>query len=346
MPGISAYITRKKPLLIHVIVWLILMVILLYQAYNNNGKIDNRFLLFHIFSIVVFYINYLYLVPKFLLQKKTSQYLIYSGILVFVPLLQSLFFEPPPRPSRAIIEQFGREPSLPEPFFFLGPILINVCFLVIGSSIKIYIEWNKNEIKKKEIETQKSKAELNFLKNQLSPHFLFNSLNSLYSLSVKKSDAAPEAIITLSELMRYMLYQTDNDYVALKEELEYIENYLKLQRLRLANDEFVSFEIRGTITNQKIRPLLLISFIENAFKYGTDAQGKTRVVINIIVGQKTLEFMCTNITQNKIKTGNNTGIGLKNTRSRLNLLYPGKHHLEVSNHSNQYKVNLKLDLSV
>ena len=145
--------------------------------------------------------------------------------------------------------------------------------------------------------------------------------------------------------MRYMLYETNNDFVTLNKEIEYIQNYLKLQRLRIANNEHVTLNIHGSISNQKIRPLLLISFIENAFKYGTDFKGNTEVKIEIDVNGDELQFKCINLIGNRKKENDSSGIGLKNTRERLELLYKDKHTLLVAEKDNRFIVNLTLNLT-
>ncbi|WP_423818019.1 histidine kinase [Salinimicrobium sp. TIG7-5_MAKvit] len=336
-------IKEYKPFLVHLVVWLIFLLISLVPIYSeNDGTIDRHSIVRLCINFAVFYINYLYLVPYLLLKKKTYLYLFCAAAVVILPVI--LFDDPPPPPA-----EFPRPGEMRPPrrsFFLFIPVLSNLAFLVAGTSVRVYLEWNENEMKKKEIENQKSKAELYFLRNQLSPHFLFNSLNSIYSLSAKKSDYAPEAIITLSELMRYMLYQTDSELVLLKDELDYIQNYLKLQRLRIANNENVTFNIKGPVSNQKIRPLLLISLIENAFKYGTDFQGNTEVKIKIIVSPNDLKFICSNIIGHRKKDNENAGIGLKNTRSRLELLYPQKHEFIVEEKNNRFIVQLHLDLTL
>ncbi|WP_175445399.1 sensor histidine kinase [Ulvibacter litoralis] len=224
------------------------------------------------------------------------------------------------------------------------PVALNVSFILIGTIIRMYMEWNKNETRKKEIESVRTTTQLQFLKNQINPHFLFNSLNTIYSLTTKKASNAPEAVITLSELMRYMLYRANNEYVPLQEELDYISNYIKLQRLRLAYAENVTINIRGNVGAQKVRPLLLISFIENAFKYGTDYQGNTEIKIVITVSENNLSFTCVNLIGNRKADTENSGIGLVNTRERLEMLYPGMHTLEVSEKEGKYIVDLNLTL--
>lgn len=334
----------KQVTILHISIWVIFLFMHLIQARPESDLIDTQSLFFFITNLFLFYLNYLYLVPKLLLKKKTGLYVLLAIVLIVLFVftygkIEMVFGDNLLHDSRG--------PKHPPTFFSLKKVMIainGVLIFAIGTIIKIYIEWNKNEIMKKNIEAQKSSSELHFLKNQISPHFLFNSLNSIYSLTNKKSNDAPEAVITLSELLRYMLYQTDQDFVSLASEMEYIQNYLKLQRLRIANNESVTLNIHGNINNQKIRPLLLISFIENAFKYGTDFKGHTKVKIEIYVKDDELQFSCINLIGSRKNDKNSSGIGLKNTKERLNLLYNDKHWLSVEEVNNEFVVSLTLKL--
>ncbi|WP_299779609.1 histidine kinase [uncultured Formosa sp.] len=336
----------KKEGLIHIVIWAIFLFLFFLQVYFNTGNFSFTFLNFLVVGILVFYVNYLFLVPKFLLNKKKSYYLISVISLVILGLVLIEFILPKPENLLHITELEDYNKPNFRVFRFGLPLFFNLILVVIGTSIKMYSEWDKNIQLQKEIESQKSSAELHFLKNQLSPHFLFNSLNSIYSLTSKKSNDAPEAVITLSELMRYMLYQADNDFVKLSDELDYIQNYLKLQRLRIARNQDVTLNIRGSVLQQKIRPLLLISFIENAFKYGTDFKGNTFVCIEINVNANDLDFKSINLIGNRKQDPENSGIGLQNTKERLQLLYPNQHKLEIEEVSNQFIVHLNLNLTV
>lgn len=262
------FIKKHKTVVIHISVWIVFILVNTLQMYLTRGDLSVFFLILSFNSILFFYVNYLYLVPKFLLVKNTKTYFIFVFLLILIQVFLFIYFEPSPlfRNSKIPDELLRMKPPGLGFAKYLFPAAISTFFLVIGTSIRVYEEWNRNEKHKKDIQALKIDSELHFLKNQLNPHFLFNSLNSIYSLTRKKSDEAPEAVITLSELMRYMLYQTNNDFVLLKDELNYIQNYLVLQRLRLPNNENVAINIRGSLSNQKIRPLFLITFIENAFK--------------------------------------------------------------------------------
>ena len=331
---------KQKEIGIHVSIWVIFAFFNLLQASTNYTHV----LLVLLSNILLFYINYLFLVPQFLLKKKTILYVVFATALVV--LMVFIFSELEPRfltdrPGNLLRPELGG-PRKHLRFFI--PSVLNVLLIVTGIAIKMYNEWSKNEINKIEIEVQKSNTELHFLKHQLSPHFLFNSLNSIYSLTNKKSNDASEAVITLSELMRYMLYETNNEFVSLDKELDYVHNYLKLQRLRIANNENVTLNIRGNTSDEKIRPLLLISFIENAFKYGTDFKGNTEVKIEIQIKENELNFTCQNLIGTRKTDKDHSGIGLNNTKERLELLYPDKHVLLVEEKDDRFVVDLTLKL--
>ncbi len=224
--------------------------------------------------------------------------------------------------------------------------IMNMLLIFIGVSNRIFEEWNQTEKRKKEAEKQKVVDKLEFLKHQINPHFLFNSLNSIYSLTVKKSDKAPEAIITLSDLMRYMLYQTDSEFVPLEKELDYIRNYFELQKLRIANNENVKLKIEGEYSSYKIKPLMLISFVENAFKYGTNNAGETKIDVRVYIEKERLFFFCENNIGVLDQKQESYGIGLKNTRERLDLLYPKQYDLKVQSDKKTYQIELILNLKL
>jgi two-component sensor histidine kinase len=346
---------KRKQLLGHVSIWAVFVFFNLMQPRFDSDLLLNRVIPLQLGNILIFYINYSYLVPEFLLKKKAVLYVLFTVVLIVISAY--IFKELAPEPKHTIVfkelvpgsKHTISPPPIPKGKFIhirlIGPLAFNILLIVTGIALRVYAEWNRNERLKKEIEVQKSATELSFLKNQLNPHFLFNSLNSIYSLTTKKSNDAPEAVITLSELMRYMLYETDNDFVLLKEELEYIQNYIKLQRLRIAKNENVTINIHGSISNQKIRPLLLISFIENAFKYGTDFKGNTEIKIEIHVKEDELQFTCINLIGDRKADKVSSGIGLQNTKDRLELLYPDKHTLLVEEKDDRFIVKLTLKLT-
>ena len=336
----------SRKVLLHAGVWLVFLSLLTVEIYWNAERFPVFAASALVLNILLFYLNYLVLVPRFLLQKKTKTYILSMllALVMGVGFRELAFVDVPPPHLKRPEDLPGPEPPFFNGFKYLFPLLISLSFIVIGTAIKVYEEWNRSLVEEKEIEAFKTRTELHYLKNQLSPHFLFNSLNSIYSLINAKSEEASEAVIMLSELMRYMLYQADSEFVALADELAYTQNYVRLQRLRIANNENVTLNIHGAVTHQKIRPLLLISFIENAFKYGTDYKGNTEVRIIITVKENTLEFECRNLIGARKRDQYNSGIGLKNTTDRLKLLYAEKHLLNVFEEDSKFVVHLKLNL--
>ncbi|MDY0781434.1 sensor histidine kinase [Tenacibaculum sp. IB213877] len=226
-------------------------------------------------------------------------------------------------------------------FFPLGSLFF--LMIALSTSIRLGIEWYKTEKQRTLIETQKVNSELSFLKAQLNPHFLFNSLNSIYSLAHKQSKDTTNAIVILSELMRYMIYEADQELVSLEKEVNYVKNYISLQLLRLKDSSNVKFNAHGNL-DYKIEPLLLISFIENAFKYGTDFKGNTIITIKISVEDNFLNLYVYNKVSIKTTKKENSGVGLENIKNRLNLLYPNNHSLKIAQINNSYEVNLSIKL--
>ncbi len=330
---------KRRLLLIHVLIWLTIVSSVITHTFYDD---DDSPLLFFIrlsIGILIFYFNYAILVPKILFKKKVLPYvfsvfgaiLICSSIIAYIEYLD--YFLP-----YLDVEDDGPGPMG-------GSFVVYTLFVVLGAVIRMYGEWNKNELDKREIENQKNISELKALKNQINPHFLFNSLNSICSLAIKKSDQTPEAIIMLSGLMRYMLYDIKGKYVPLSKEIDYIQNYVNLQKLRLGNKERVSLRVIGNINSQKIAPLILISFIENAFKYGVDIIEETSIFITIDIEDTEITFSCVNKINNKGKNNDGFGIGIENTQKRLALLYPDKHQLTIQKKNQMFIVNLYLKLN-
>jgi len=330
-------IKNRRQFSIHLFIWVILYSVILFFLYSEGGEITFKICLRIVFGAAIFYTNYSLLVPYLLLKKKKTTYLLSIVVLLIIAyLIISNVFDFNFYKNRNLLDK--------RPSKFTIITFLNAIIIIIGTVIRVYQQWIENDRIKTEIEVQKNKTELEALKNQLNPHFLFNSLNSIYSLSTKKSNDTPEAVIMLSELMRYMLYNANNKKVLLKDELQYIENYIKLQRIRIAKNENVKTTIRGTITTQKVSPLLFISYIENAFKYGTDFKGNTEVEIDISVKGDELQFKCINIIGSVAKDKESSGIGMRNTKNRLELLYSDKHWLTTEEKDNKFRVNLKLKL--
>lgn len=354
--------TNSNKILFHVTIWTFFILTSLIQFYESPFRMNNDFYVQWITGIMLFYLNYFYLVPILLLEKKYWLYFVFiiALILLFMVIRINYFIPEfnhlrpqnmlppkmmPPDAKIFVHAEAGRMNIHKQPLFFkIGPSFFYLLITAISSIIRTLTEFYQNQQNKLIAETHRTNTELNYLRKQTNPHFLFNSLNSIYSLAHKKSDLVPDAIVTLSELMRYMLYETDNKTVALEKEVNYIHNYIELQKLRLNNIEDIIINVHGNTKNKFIEPLLLISFVENAFKYGTDYKGAAHVKIKILILENNLDFWIENTIENYIKDPENSGIGLANIQNRLDLLYPNAHELTITQDTKYYRVHLNLKL--
>src|ERR1700748_644732 len=327
----------------HIVFWIGITSFFIFLAYDNSkismAELLVLFGLFNAVNIGLFYLNYLYLIPRFLDKKRYKYYTIALVIAIIVFALGKYglanIFKP-----YALMEH-GKQ--TPFGSFMLGSCLTNIFYLFLSVALKFAVDWFLNERIQRDIENERLTAELAFLKSQINPHFLFNSLNSIYSLAYQKSDSTPDAILKLSEIMRYMLYESNDNKVDLSKELQYLQNYIDLQKIRFGNKAFVDFKITGEVGNQKIVPLLLIAFIENAFKHGVANDPSSPIVLLINLDGTTLHFFMEN-KKHMMNRDTEGGIGLNNVKRRLDLLYPGKYSLTIQDEPNIYTSELSLVL--
>lgn len=217
-------------------------------------------------------------------------------------------------------------------------------FLLLGGIIRLAYSFLKNQNEKRLLENANLNAEVNFLKSQINPHFLFNTLNGIYSQAHNKSENTEYSILKLSELLRYVLYESGEEKVPLEKDIQYINNYIDLQRLRISSKVIIAYNVQGGQQGLTIAPLLLISFIENAFKHGISYSQASTITIDIVIFEKTLTLKVSNPVVKSDTFTNGGGLGLKNVRRRLDLLYYGKYSLDIHQTGNLYFVYLKLDL--
>ncbi len=247
-------------------------------------------------------------------------------------------------------------------FYKLDPSSFDAVFLVVGLYFIILAFISFDQVKRAfkmqkinaDLETNRlemglklKEAELKLLRSQIHPHFLFNTLNNLYGLTLEKSDLAPELVLKLSNLMDYMLYKCNKSSVNLKQELEYLSNYVEIERIRYDDKIKFEFLIEGQSEQLQIAPMLLLAFFENAFKHGVSKSiSNPFVQIHIQIEEHTLKLNLTNSkNESDQKKENYTkGIGLKNVKKRLQLLYPNKHNLEISSKAHTFEIDLKLNL--
>ena len=227
--------------------------------------------------------------------------------------------------------------------YMISTVFVSGFFIISSCLIKFMLDWFSNIRVQRSLENERKDMELQFLKSQLNPHFLFNSLNNIYSLAYQKSEKTADAVLKLSEIMRYMIYESNDMWVELSKEISYLESYVDLHRLRFKDGAAIEMSINGEIKDQKIIPLVLISFVENAFKHGVANDPSDPIRINIIANQKILHFSITN----KKRTGNKDevgGVGLNNVERRLQLLYPDRYKLNIVNSATHYTSELMLDI--
>jgi two-component system LytT family sensor kinase len=228
----------------------------------------------------------------------------------------------------------------------ISNILSYIFILVVSTSYRIIIDYIKDQKLLKEKETENLKTELSFLRSQVSPHFMFNVLNNLVSLARKKSDKMEPALIQLSNLLRYMLYEGNQGKINLLQELKYLNGYIDLQKLRFGDDAEIIFDYQGDLNEFDLEPMLLIPFVENAFKHGMGSQNKPIIKITMGVENKTLAFEVENeIIQTGESKDNSSGIGLANVKRRLELLYKQNYSLNISEANNFFRVQLKIKMN-
>ena len=308
-------------------IWLCLFFILLGALESENIFSAAIFVILLISPAI--YSNNLFILP-YLKKKKLTFFLLFlSNTLIFTSICA-----------------FFLKISLGQSFewkSFYNLFGIMILTLTFGSAIKI----SRDSFKRR---NQEREAELKLLKDQLNPHFLFNTLNNLYGLSVIKSDNLPNLMLKLSDLLRYSLYETKAEFVSLEKEIQYIENYIALERIRLENSVEINFNKSEILSSKMIAPMLLIVFVENAFKHlGLIQYKKCGVYIDLILDQEKLVFKCMNTRDQKEISYQNFknekgGIGLKNVKKRLDLLYPETHRLQIKLDNENYIVELTINL--
>ncbi|PPK99591.1 sensor histidine kinase [Parapedobacter indicus] len=217
-------------------------------------------------------------------------------------------------------------------------------YLLLTVALKFSIDWYVQREMLQEAQVGKLQAEVNYLRSQVNPHFLFNALNNLYALTLKKSEEAPDVVLKLAELMEYMLYESDEPYVPLAREINYLSNYLELEKIRQSNQADIRMTVTGTADRCRIPPFLILPLVENAFKHGIGkAAFDAYLYIDIQINQ-TLEVRIANSKPPFEEKEKNGGIGLLNLRKRLELLYPANYLLQITEQPDRYEVFLKIDL--
>ncbi|GAB3195837.1 sensor histidine kinase YesM [Pontibacter aydingkolensis] len=340
---------RSKLILYHAIAWL------LFYAYNIIGiyleEIPNKGVMmliqvaFVTSMMVTFYYCFILAYTPFFKETRWPQLSRIIQIVIVLAIAPFVFTT-----SRYMIEEvlypllfgFRNYTEGTTFFYYIGDNWFRATPMMVFSAAVWGIQESfEKEKENKMLREEKIQAELAFLKTQINPHFLYNTLNYIYSLAYPVSDKLGNAVIKLSELMRYMLYESKDGKVELQKEVDYLHNYLDIYRLRFEDKFFVNFDIHGHLNGQRVATLVLIPFVENALKHGVADDPEAPIQINLQLQNQDLHFEVSNLI-NQHQKDQTTGIGLANIRRRLELIYPGKYNLDIQDNGQQFKTVLKL----
>lgn len=337
---------RQQEIIIHVVFWIFYGFTLIFPLVFSYKPFIPEYVYWFIGNTVLmqfinFYVFYRFITPLFIKKQKTKFWTTASLFIIIFPIFRFL-----------IVKYIYTHADFPvEKFNFAPGILVNEFLstvLITGFSIfiKVFVDWQKNQRMKADLINQNQASELSMLRNQINPHFLFNTLNNIYYLVYKQSQDAPSAVMKLSEIMRYMLYDSNSEKVTLDKEIEYIRGFIELNNLRTKDKNFVQFDVEGNVEGILVSPMIFIPFIENAYKHGSKKTTPPGILINMKIDNNHILFYIKNelpkeIKPNKDKIG---GIGLNNVERRLQLLYPNKHILTIERTPETFVAKLTLEI--
>ncbi len=335
----------KYKFLIHVLFWIYMLNQALFPVYLN--KIDTKYLQDYIYlkdifitillNIVVFYATY-YAIPNFL--RFSHKWFVFPFVILLAILLSTIRLPIEFSYWKYIIKMPANELQFQYEWIW-ATLKVTVIISIYAMLIRFSIDWFESQKYKDELIKERQASEIAILRSQVNPHFLFNTLNNIYSLVYNKSDEAPEAVMKLSGIMRYMLYDSIADFVPVFKELEYLNSFIELQQLRIAQKGFVEIKVQGSMEERTIAPMLLIPFVENAFKHG-DKNHEPGIIITLQLQPDKLLFTVENFIKkyNSSTTEESGGFGLQNIKRRLGLLYPDKHELLIKKNDETYTIEL------
>lgn len=338
----------KIVIIAHILVWTMLFCLpylLSYGQDQNFNRIIARLWFPLLFSAIIFYVNYFVLVERFLFPKKTVQFILINTLIIvfFLFLKETIevnFF-------KDLITKRQNSTSRTGPPFKMVIYIQIISYLAplfFSIALKSTKRWIKTEAESREAANFKLQSELQHLHYQLQPHFFFNSLNNIYSMVDISPDEAKKSIHSLSKLMRYMLYETNMDLVALSKEIDFMKKYIDLMKLRVSDKTKVNYSFPTEETGIQIAPLLFISLIENAFKHGVSASKESQIEAKMTIKNKLVLFTIENENfPKKTDDKSGSGIGLQNLEKRLLLLYPKKHRFNTTVKNNRFLVHLEIE---
>ena len=352
---------KRLQILLHVIAWSIVLFLPIFIFYTY-GVGDLRSLgHFYTNAIsygIIFYVNYFILIPKFYFREKKAVYFV--SVLVLIAMIylllyqvDSYFFSKIARQQDVAdaIKNYNENRHGPRPPF-KQLWMINYLFtsiLISGFSFGLAVldKLSLNEKLRKELEKEKLNSELALLKNQVSPHFFFNTLNNIYALIGVDAPVAQQSVLNLSKLMRYLLYESEQGKTSMRHEIDFMKNYIDLMKLRLSTRVELKVSFPEDFQDFEFPPLLFIPFIENAFKHSVNFRARSYIHISLKFNDDSILFDCRNsMGESSFRgDGQHSGIGLENVRKRLNLLFPDQHNLEISETQGEFLVSLTIEQS-
>ncbi|QJD78067.1 sensor histidine kinase [Spirosoma rhododendri] len=347
---------RYVTLLSHWLGWGLLSYLLFFsQSFNNEIRMPPEFwirqVLFQAMTIGTFYLNANVLVPRLLLREKTGSYglalLGTIGVVIFILWGIEMGLDLPIKFHRIFHPDGKGEPRY---YGWVQPALFTIVLVLgISTSLSLVQKWQADANSRLALEQARTSSELSFLKAQINPHFFFNTLNNIYALTSFDVELAQEAIHRLSRMMRYVLYETQSGTTLLSKEIAFVSDYIQLMQLRLTDKVQLTIQTPTPLHDQPIAPMILLPFVENAFKHGVSALEPSQITISIQQqpNQLLLNVRNTVFMNQKPSLEAGNGIGLTNTRRRLDLLYPGQYQLVIDSHNpaGEYDVLLTLNLS-
>lgn len=340
---------------LHIVWWTIFI---LYPFFLGIPVMENILLkiLFNTSLLIVFfYLNSDFLIPKILTKGRIILYLSSVFFMISVVVSADIFTSrhfnvhevtkiKSTRPNKQPSFQHYHRPQDNPIRKATRPFFSALFILALSTSYRLLYDYFTSERRRNELENQTLVSELSFLKSQVSPHFLFNTLNNIYSLSLSNTPKASEAILKLSHLLRYMLYETNETSVNLDKEIDYINDYIELQKMRFSNEVTIEYNTSGDFQTNEIAPMLLIPFIENAFKHGISYSKKSVIKILIELKDQELFLKVENPFDKNKEKDSSSGIGLVNIQRRLDLLYPLRYTLKLNGQNDIFVVELKINL--
>jgi len=336
---------RRQLIVLHIVFWGLLFISNIWSSYSRGLSPFVKVLIieagYFTIPITCFYSSYLFVAPQLFVKKRYLRALLYAlltlmAIVILRYVLEYYFFKP--------VLGFDNYKGHPWP---VGDYIENVFFyyfpryFIYGLMYFFAESWYKTRHLQQQIEKERSAAELAFLRSQVNPHFLFNSINDIYSLTYQKSEQAPAALLKLSDILRYMLREDGDSFTPLIGEIGYVENVIDLQRISAKGGAFINFKVEGPVENQKVASLIFIPFAENAFKHGVLNDAENPVEIALTISAENICFAVSN-KKSPYQKDHTGGIGLNNVKRRLELLYPGKHELAIDDKEDFYTVKLNL----